>query len=317
MLRAAALILLVAFSVRADLMRRPPKAIDLPFKTIQWKVPGAFVEGQRGLGDTFPYVALNGIELTPKSLKSMLRDKITTTQAAIDVVRLFVAGPLVTTEAKAKTMLEVGAALKKEFKYLPIKLSDHRPKSYLPSAVAWSKDEPTSWRVSLVAFEMDNVLRLVHVTAKVTAAGDITIKRQAMVDGPMTRWQSAAIGSWITHDQGGEAIKELFMRGEARVARERYAKALKPARDLDTAWVMARLRLGVVRIASLWGDHQRVVGRTRHLLTYDLKAGGAVVLSVANSVLGVQWFAHVKEAPAAKEGKRVDPGPVLHVLAQR
>jgi hypothetical protein len=319
MIRIFALLLLVSVSLHARSLRVKYK-VDVPVKTIPWNSTAEFVEGQRGMGDTFPFIAFGESELTPKSFKNALASKITTARAAIDVVRLFVAGPLVRTEAKAKQMLDAGAALKKNLEHLTVKLSDHRPESYAPSAVAWSKDDPTSWRVSLVAFEMHNMLRLVHVTAKVTATGDLTIKRHAMVDGPMTQWQSAMIVA-PSHDERRGAIEnERGMRREATDARSIYAKALQPARALDTAWVFARLRLSGAEITQLWGKWDRITGREPGpaLKAYDLPGGGAVVYNDVHVRPGVRWFAHVKQAPATEPGKPAPKvGPVLHVLAQR
>lgn len=307
-----------AFSVNALSMRRGGKRIDLPIKTISWNADVQFVEGQRGLGDTFPYIAIGGVELAPSSLKNFVNEKIKTPQAAIDAVRLFVAGPLVEDEAKAKKMLEAGAALKKKLKYLAIDLSGHRPESYAASAVAWSKDEASAWRVSLVAFEMDRMLRLVHVTAKVTAAGEVTMTRHPMVNGPMMTWQTAMIVSDSKAEERAAVEQQRAMRLEARAARRHYAKALTPDRTLDAAWTFARARLGGGEVADLWGEWDRVVGRGVAYKVYDLKGGGAVLYSDAHVRPGIVSFFHVKHVPANKPGKPAPRiGPVLHILAQR
>ena len=83
MIRILALLLLVSVSLHARSLRVKYK-VDVPVKTISWNSTAEFVEGQRGLGDTFPFIAFGESELTPKTFKNALAGKITTAQAAID-----------------------------------------------------------------------------------------------------------------------------------------------------------------------------------------------------------------------------------------
>lgn len=130
------------------------------------------------------------------------------------------------------------------------------------------------------------------------------LKRTPIVDGPMTSWQSAPSG-------GADEVRVLEkMAKEAVVARERYARVVAPAKDLDTAFVFARLRLSPARIRQLWGEPARVVGSGRRIVAYDLAKGGAIVFDATDRERPVRDLSHVREAKAGGA-----PRTVLHRFA--
>jgi len=299
MLRAAA-ICLFALPVFAE-----PTEISVPVRHLKLK-PG-LDESERGLMEAFPYIAGKQGVLKPETLPRFLKEDIASKEAAIEAVRLFAAGPLVRDEAKAKVMIEAGKLQVKKLKHLKVKVLDHRPKSYAPTATKW-KD---GWHVSLVAFEMDNMLRLVHIEAVVRSNGLVKLKRKPIVDGPMTSWQTAMISTASAAEQVAAVKREQEMRREALRARKAYAKALAPARDLDTAWAIARLRLSASQIADLWRPHDRVVGSGVYLVAYFLKDGSAVIFDAGDKRRRVLRTSHVREAPGPMK-----VGPTLHVLSR-
>jgi len=299
MLRAAT-VLLLALPVWAG-----DSTISIPLRHLKFKSP--LTEGQRGLTDVFPYIAAGDAELRPETLSRALKGKIDSERAAIKAVRIFVAGPVVRDEGKAKKMIQNGINLMGKLKHLRMKVLEYRPKSYKPTAVKGK----LGWRVSLVGFEMDRMLRLVHIEAMVTVEGVVKIERKPIVDGPMTSWQTAMIAGASKDDQDAAIRVQREMRDEAVLARRVYAKALAPACDLDTAWAIARLRLSAAQMEDLWGKHDRIVGSGVYLVARDLKGGGAIIYDAGDKTRAVLRMSHVREAPAPM---RV--GPVLHVLAR-
>ena len=191
MLRIALLLILAAPVLAED------TSIAIPLRHLKLKAP--LTEGQRGLGDAFPYIACGKTELTPSTLGEALRADIDSKEAAIEAARLFAAGPLVRDEAQAKKIIATGRDLAKKLKHLRVKLHENRPKSYAPTAERLK----TGWQVSLVVFEMDRMLRLVHIEATVRAGGKITLKRTPIVDGPMTIWQTAMIAGASQKESNG------------------------------------------------------------------------------------------------------------------
>ncbi|MHC4956153.1 MAG: hypothetical protein ACYTGZ_20100 [Planctomycetota bacterium] len=307
--------------------------LNLPVRHLKFAKGVTFKEGTRGLREAFPYIEAlgardrRGTALTPDSLKHFLdaplhatgkrHNAIKSKEAAIEAVRLFVAGPLVRKEAKAKVMIAKAKELKKRIKHLDIKIPEHRPKSYELTAEPMPRDvagrRPVRWKVSLVAFEMDTMLRLVHVDARVSSDGDIHIKRRPIIDGPMTSWQSGVVVGIDGMPANGGADKDKKMRAEALLARREYAKALAPARDLDSAWAIARLMLTPEQVRDLWGKESRVVGSGLRLVAYDLKRGSSVVFDATVSTHPIQRFTHRRFAQTGLSGF----GPVLHRFAAR
>jgi len=299
MLRIALLLILAAPGLAED------SSIAIPLRHLKLKAP--LTEGQRGLGDTFPYIAFGKTELTPGTLGDALRADIDSKEAAFEAARLFAAGPLVRDEAQAKRIIATGRTLAKKLKHLRVKLHEYRPKSYAPTV----EKLKTGWQVSLVVFEMDRMLRLVHIEATVRAGSKITLKRTPIVDGPMTVWQTAMIAGASQKEQDAALQKQHEMRAEALLARRTYARALAPRCNLDTAWAIARLRLSATQLEDLWGPHDRVVGSGVYLVARDLADGGAIIYDAGDKARAIRRVAHVREAPAPM---RV--GPTLHQLAR-
>ena len=299
MLRISLLLLLALPALAED------KTIAIPCAHL--KLKDGLTEGSRGLGDSFPYVAIGREDLTPATLSKALTDPIDSGEAAIEAVRLFAAGPLVRDEAKAKTMIATGEGLAKKFKHLKPKVTKHRPASYAPTAERTKE----GWKVSLVAFEMDRMLGLVHFEATVTPEGKVTLARKPIVNGPMTSWQTAMISTATREQQEAAIRREKEMRAEAVVARTTYAKALTPECDLDTAWAVARLRLSAAQIEELWGKFDRVVGSGVYLVARDLKGGTAIYYDGGDKKRPVRRITHVQSAPAPM---RI--GPELHRLSR-
>jgi hypothetical protein len=153
----------------------------------------------------------------------------------------------------AERLLQTATRLKGEFRHLRIELSEYRPESYAPSATPMRQNRSIHpvevWKVSFVALELDRYLQLVHVTAKVRAGGKIEMERKPLFAGPMTSWQTAAIGEYTEAD----ARADREMREEAVRARREYAKALGAGRDLDTMWVLARVFRSAETVAEFVG----------------------------------------------------------------
>ena len=277
--------------------------IDIPTSALTFRKGVVFTEGLRGMGDAFPYVSARlpgdarGVDLSPKTLGRFVTG-VASDKAAIEAVRLFAGGTLVRDGAKAKLLIEEAGKLQKKIRLLPIKIHKHRPASYAPVA---APDKKTGgWNVSLVVFEMDNVLRLVHVRAAVSPKGAIKIERKSIIDGPMTVWQAAAIAGGEQSDIELSAAQERRMRSEAVLARRRFAQVLRPKRDLDNAWAIARLRLSYLEIVDLWGEQSEIVTSGLRVVSYDLKGDNAVLFDATASrrpVYRMRHIRHVKRAP--------------------
>lgn len=290
----------------------PARQVILPVKALAVRSDLRITEGPRMLGDEFPYLAVAPIavsgtratELVPTTLPKLLPSspgregttpvRIDCPEAAIDAVRLFVSGPLVTDAETAERMIATGRELEAKLEHLDVKVSDHRPDTWAPTAKAAGPGDtegaPASWTVSLVAYEMDRMLRLVHVTAMVGADGSVSIERQPIVDGPMTSWQTAVIGEWTDEMEA----RQKAMRDEVVVARRTYARALHPAKTLDAFWTAGRLALGMDDVRDLFGEPDRDIGSGVHLWTYDLSDGTSVIFrGAAQKVVQVL---HVRNA---------------------
>ena len=277
----------------------PSRQVIVPVKALAVRKDVRVTEGPRMLGDEFPYLAVAPVavsstratELVPSTLSMLLpaaggREGTTPVhidcaEAAIDAVRLFVAGPLVTEAETAERMIATGRELSAKLEHLDVKVTDHRPDTWAPTAKATGPGDaegaPASWTVSLVAYEMDRMLRLVHVTATVGADGTVAIQRQPIVDGPMTSWQTGVMGEWTDEMEA----RQKAMREEVIVARRTYARALHPAKTLDAFWTAGRLALGMDDVRDLFGEPDRDIGSGVHLWTYDLADGTSVIFSGA------------------------------------
>ena len=170
-----------------------------------------FGDGPRSLQDRFPYLVaaknpakenVNARVIESHSLSTVLRKTkledgrvaaIPSADAALEAVRLFVAGPLVKDQATAERIIEEARVLKYDFLHLAPSVTDYRPESYEPTVTARkdSAQPQSAWDVSLVALELDRRLRLVHVTATVYMGGYMMIERRPIVDGPLTSSQTA------------------------------------------------------------------------------------------------------------------------------
>lgn len=278
---------------RAD----PSRTVTLPARALSFREGVRLAEGPRMLRDTFPYlVALEeeanverGLAIRPETLPALLAEgppiggsspvRIPSARAAIDAVRLFVAGPLVTDAETAERIVDTGGRLAEGLRYLDVQVTEHRPDAWSPRATpvaALDKAAGTiaRWDVSLVAFELDRRLRLVHVTAAVKPDGTIELEQTPIVDGPMTTWQTAVLGEYT------EAMEQeqRAMVAEVDVARRAYAEALRPARTIGAFWPVVRVLHRMDDVRALFGAPDRDVGSGIHIWVYDLDDGTQVAL---------------------------------------
>ena len=286
----------------------PVRQVDLPFVHLKLRDDLRLTEGPRSLRDAFPYLAVAPVTisstsatvLTPRNLGSFLvmapqeggtvPAAIRTGAEAIEAVRLFVAGPLVTSIDAGDRILAAARALEDDLEVLSVRTTAHRPETWLPRATPMDQDKSQhpveAWEVSLVALEMDRRLRLVHVKARVRANGVVEIAYHPIVDGPPTTWQSE--GEPTDEARKGDAQA----RAEVDVVRARLAHALRLAADtdLDTVWAVARADPRM-QAARLWlGEPDRDLGSGIHIFAYDLVEGGAALFGTAADLLVyVRW----------------------------
>ena len=301
----------------------PGRLVDLPFQHLKLRDGLRLTEGPRSLRDAFPYLAVapetvssaNATALTPATLGRFLAQApqeggtvpaaVRTGEGAVEAVRLFLAGPLVTTVDAGDRVLAAGRALSSRLEALSVRVTAHRPATWLPHARPLDQDKSQhpveAWEVSLVALEMDRKLRLVHVKARVSAAGRIEVARHAIVDGPATTWQSEGE---LTEDA---RRRDALARAEVDVARTRFAAALRTVDepDLDTAWAVARAdpRMQAVR---LWlGEPDRNVGSGIRIHAYDLADGGAALFGeVGDPLIYAHWSDPIDRPLARAEVRR-------------
>lgn len=277
----------VLLLVAAVLQAADDDHTDAVFTHLHLKDGVKLVEGPRGLDAAFPYIK----GLSPKTLPRFV-EPIRDVKQAADAVRLFVAGVVVRDAEQAGRIIAAARDLKKKLKRLEVKIAAHLPESYQASA----KQTEDGFEVSLFAFEMDRMLQLVHVKAKVKRDGTVTIERDPIVSGPMTSWQTAAIEP---ENQDPKKIAaameaETEMRAEAVKARARYAKALQAARDLDTAWAIARLTLSLEQIEDLWGKPDRTLGSGLMIRAYALEDGTALMVGASGRTRAPTYVRQVK-----------------------
>jgi len=288
------------------LLAPPPRTIDLPVRHLACKEGVEFLEGTRGLNDSFPYLSVRvpkakrAVDLTPDNLRAVLDGKIESADAAYEAVRLFVAGVRVDDGGK---LLAEAKKLKKELKHLPIELG-REPDNWRRVVVRTEE----GWQVGFFAYEMDRVLRLVRIDATVKADGAMRIGRKRVFEGPMTSWQTAVVDDEEGRAEGLRDQEE--MRAEAELARRRYAAALRPKRNLATAFAIGRLRLTPKEIEDLWPGERRGVGSGLRLVAVDLDDGTEVFYDATVPTHPISYLGH---------GKRSDGpmrrGAVLHWLA--
>ncbi|MHC4407996.1 MAG: hypothetical protein ACYS0E_12225 [Planctomycetota bacterium] len=304
-----------------SLLAAPATSLDLPFKHPKTGYSVEVVEGSRGLGDAFPYLAFRGHreersrELIPANAGDMLltrlkasgkwTDPILGERHALAATRLFVAGILVQDEKRAEQLIATARVLSKELKHLPVKVTEFRPKSWAPK-VERTKE---GWTVTLVAFEMDRILQLVQITAKVPGSGKLVIEREPIVTGPMTVWQSAVIHG---QDADMQIARLKAMDAEALLARRRYAKSLQAPRTLDTAWAIARLRLTPEQIDDLWPGPKQVPVANRLYSMMALEDGSWVAYTAGESGGTITDMRQTKKPTNGR-----DLGEVIRVLAAR
>ena len=282
-----------------------PERVDLPLAHLTFKEDVRFVEGTRQLGDAFPYLAVQRAgetrpsDLTPATLGACLAGEITTPEAAYEAVRLFVAGVPV---EDGKPLLEAAAKLRKEMRAQEIRFPHAAPASWKRSV---EKTE-AGWTVRFVAYEMDRILQLVSIRATVSRAGKVEIDRSAIVQGPMTVWQTAVVAD----GENGGLDREKAMRDDADLARPRFARALRAPRDLDTAFAIARLRLTPDQIEEVWPGERRVIGSGRKIVAVDLEGGTTAVYDATDASAPIAYLLHTRIG-----SKPIGTGKTLHRLA--
>ena len=279
--------------------RAARREVELPFRHLR-PAPGVIVtEGVRGMRDAFPYLAVSHetategdrTALAPARLGVLLASEpaaageapaaVRTPQAALEAVRVFVAGPLVRTEAEGARVLATGRALARELKYLRVEVGETRPPIWAPVATAIPQADglrrTEAWAVTLVAFEVDRVLRLVHVEARVTADGAVSLTRTPLVEGPATIWQSAVTEARTEAEEG----REKAMLDEVITARRRYAKALGQSRESWDVWTLARLVFDTGVLGQFLGEPDHVVGSGLRMPTFALDDGTFALFAAA------------------------------------
>jgi hypothetical protein len=278
----------------AGVLQAGDDPVDPVFEHLRLKKGARLVDSPRSLMETYPY--LEGV--TPETLPRFVEEVRDLKQAA-DAARLFVAGTIVSDKEQADRIIATARELKKELKHLDVDVTEYRPKSYTPTA----KDVDGGFEVSFVAFEMNGMLQLVHVVANVKRDGTVSLKRNAIVSGPMTSWQTAMLE---TEDQTPEKIAadmeaEAEARAEAVKARARYAKALKPARNLDTAWAIARLGLSLDQVEDLWGKPDRKTGSGLMIRLWKLDDGTAMVVGAGGPKARPSYIRHVESLQSMRK----------------
>lgn len=292
-MRFLPILLLVAATLLAD-----EAGVDPVFDHLRLKKGVRLADSPRSLMETFPY--LEGLK--PETMPRFVEEVRDPKQAA-DVARLFVAGTIVSDKEQADRIVAKAQELAKKLKHLQVDVTDYRPKSYTPSA----KEIDGGFEVSLVAFEMDGMLQLVHVVARVKHDGTVSLKRRAIVSGPMTSWQTAMIETENKDPRkiAADMEAEAEARTEAVKARARYAEALKPARDLDTAWAIGRLALSLAQIEDLWGKPDRKTGSGLMIHLWKLDDGTAMVVGAGGPKARPSYVRHLESIRSTR---------ALHIL---
>ena len=117
----------------------------------------------------------------------------------------------------------------------------------------------------MVAFEMDGILRLVKITARVYTDGRMELKRTSIVDGPYTNWQTGvAMGR-----ESEAAATDADMRAEVERARKLFFAALQPERTLENLWAVSRVTTDARGVRALFGAPAQKPGGPR-LAVYKL-----------------------------------------------
>lgn len=242
--------------------RRPHKwlAVDLPWKHLELAEGVTLSEGPRSLLERFPHILASreaepkeGYHLTRRNLRHFLKGPIDSAEKAFEAARFFIAGPLVTSAEAAERAI---AQAREQPRSLGITISGDRPKTYR-KVIEPAKD---GWHLSFVAFEMVGRVRLVHVKARVQAAGKIEYKFEPIVDGPQLSWQTSG---------DVDMEKEKRERAQARAALMLMGKALQLEPGIDTAWALARVRLQRMdEVRKLLGMPTREWGRTAKMWQY-------------------------------------------------
>ena len=242
-MRPLLLLALLAGAATADAPRKEDlrriskwRAVTTPWKHLELAPGVELSEGHRSLRDRFPYIVAarkrsEAYALTERNLASFLRKNngapIGSGDAALEAVRTFVAGPLVTSAEAAGRVVAAARTLDKD---LGVKIHDYRPRGYTPLPVRMGKDKPArKWKVSLVALEYDGRMSLVHVEAEVESSGAMKIERKLIVDGPQLSWQTAHVGEPSESDL--QANRDRHRRVQAALVT--CTKALRAKRSAE------------------------------------------------------------------------------------
>ncbi len=276
----------------------PTREIDLPFDCLVLTEGLRVYESTRYLGDAFPYLLagkvdgerITGHELTPENLGHFLVKApqegghapaaIRTGKQARAAALLFIPGRLITRKTDADRIIAAAKRLREEFKHLKPEITEFRPESYACTVRALPQDRsmhPTeAWEVAFTALEFDRYLALVHVRARVTAAGEVSYARREIVNGPMTSWQTAVTGEYTEADR--RADRE--MRAEAARARRVYSMAAGPVRTFEDLWAAARVCIDLKELESTIGQTAPLPETAEDRKSLNLPDGTRLVLKV-------------------------------------
>jgi hypothetical protein len=245
-----------------------------------------------------------GHKLTPENLGHFLVKApqeggsvpaaIRTEEQARAAALLFIPGRLITEEAQAERIIAAAKLIREEFEHLKPKVTDYRPESYQCTVRPLPQDRSIHpvevFEVVFTALEIDRYLSLVHVTARVTAGGEVSFERHPIVDGPMTSWQTAVIGEYTEahrqHDQK--------MYDEAAKARRVYCRAAGPAMTFEDLWAAGRVCLDLSELVPALGLTSPLTESAGNHRTHGLADGSRLVLKVEEDQ--VQWSRHLHGA---------------------
>ncbi len=238
-----------------------PRRVDLPVRALRLAPTWRIEEGARSLRESFPYLRIalrldaalpEEVQLTPATLPKLLEPpredserRVTSRDAAFEAVRLFVAGPVVPDAAAAARVLAAARTARDAHPELGITVADELPERWEPQAEAVfspsARHQLLHWDVALTALETNGSARLVRVTAEVLPDGTVTLRSDALVEGPALTWQSASFGAADAATRAAEAEAQRARRAAAHDVLLAYGRALAAPRSVETLWPLARV----------------------------------------------------------------------------
>jgi len=254
------------------------KEVSQPFEQLEWDGEVEFGEGSRGMRDAFPFLAAtrggDTFQITPNNLSHFLRADadgkvIHSSKQAIEAVRFFLAGPLVTTAEAANRIATVASSLPKA---AGCSIRAGTMPGAEPSAVRVEETRGGAtlkyWKVTMVGLEMSRRLRVVQINANVTEKGLIQRRVVVWVDGPALVRQTLSRRAPTNAER--QAAEQR--RRATQNAMIQLAKAAGRVEDRTTAWALSRVLRTPGAYKELFGDPAQESGEGRtHRLRFDLE----------------------------------------------